>query len=857
MSATASRERPPASPAPAPAGGGGDARAARVVGTLVFLAAVAVGGWLRLRVLEQKPLHSDEGVNGWFLMKLYNGLAHWPVSFDEASGGRKFLGLTWRGWLVNYKYDPTNYHGPFLYFAGLLPFFTLGPSVFSLRLLPALAGTGCIAILWPIRRWLGWSGLALAAWLVALSPPAVYFSRTIIHETYVVFFGLAAFVCLLRSFERIPRGGAPFDRNWLLFGVVSLALVFTNKETSVLTFAVFALAALVAWIGCRPDEPEAPARRSSGLSVAGAAALAVLPVATIAAFADGVQRGTWLPWFAAAGIAGAAIWTTSTRRHRFALEAPWLALVPLARLALWGFLFFVVGPLFLLRWLGRTYGLPLGPVERACGAVERRAPAELEALSDWALAYAWGAALVVILFTSLFKNMRGAVDMFATYLTWVGRGNEGAGHSKPFAYWLELLHQYDLPILVFAALGSLAVLWRRDRVGLFVLVWAWGLWGIYSLISYKTPWLNLNFTVPMALLGGIAAREAARALPAVRARWGGVAEAAFAALAVPVTFLFPVPAGAVLDPAGTGRSATWFEVGWDVNFVHADDDRHRIVYVQTVRDYETMIARLERLFEAEGPSLKVWTTSGDYWPMPFYMRRHEKQVDYYQGKIPSGDPPPVVVASSTQEEALREKLAGYRAERFMLRPGVVLVLYATPEVWDPLFGPPPEPAAVDPAITRDPGVALSPGLIADYRYGIGCTGETLARRVDPVPVYGRRRDDLRREAREFRAPFCARWTGYLRVEHDDEYAFTTHSDDGSWVYLDGALVLDNGGTHGAQARTGVLRRLAPGLHPIEVRYFDAGGGAVLRLDLKRRGSAAPEPLGAMLVHDARRLGEAG
>ena len=58
--------------------------------------------------------------------------------------------------------------------------------------------------------------------------------------------------------------------------------------------------------------------------------------------------------------------------------------------------------------------------------------------------------------------------MFATYGTWVNRGHEGAGHEKPFGYWIELLWDFDAPILLMAMFGTVVVLWRRDRFGLFV-----------------------------------------------------------------------------------------------------------------------------------------------------------------------------------------------------------------------------------------------------------------------------------------------------------------------------------------------------------------------------------------------------
>ena len=45
----------------------------------------------------------------------------------------------------------------------------------------------------------------------------------------------------------------------------------------------------------------------------------------------------------------------------------------------------------------------------------------------------------------------------------------------------------------------LAVLKPARRFALFAALWAFGLIAAYSLIAYKTPWLSLNFVVPLAL----------------------------------------------------------------------------------------------------------------------------------------------------------------------------------------------------------------------------------------------------------------------------------------------------------------------------------------------------------------------
>lgn len=826
----------------------------RWLGIAVFVGAVVVGGWLRFRQLDLKPLHSDEGVNGWFLMRLYNGLADWRV---------------------NYSYDPTNYHGPFLYFAGLLPFFVFGPSNTTLRVLMAIAGTGCIAMLWPARRHLGWAGLALAAWLIAISPPLVYFSRTAIHEMYVAFFALSAVICFVRCYQGSWKPGADsFRANWLLFGVVSCALVFTNKETAVITFASFAGAAMIAWFFSRTSPEEAPVatkpskkkrddavpERGSSLPMvlrlAGALVIGLGPLAILWKFVKKgrswigmpAEQHMWIYIAGAFGVVCAIAWVAGTRTERFHVGPRLRRLVGVARFAVGGLLFLLTGPVFLVRWIVDRVPFLAGlrpAVGGFAGAIERMLPGDFDSLSDYALAYAWGTAVVVILFTSFFNNLRGAWDMFATYGTWVNRGHEGAGHEKAFGYWIELLWEFDTPILLMGMLGTVIALFRRDRFGLFVASWAWSQWLVYSVISYKTPWLNLNFTIPLALTGGLALREIEILLGSASASARQWIPRAIVVAAVPAAVvMWPVPAGPVLAPKDPTARVSWWALNWDTSFVHYDDDRYSIIYVQTVREFEGLVDRVDTLLDKNGEKLGVWVTSGDYWPMPFYLREWDKTVGYYQGKIPTGDTPSVVVTASTQEAEMRERVAGYRRVPFMLRPGVALSLFVEPSVYDPVFGPPPGEAPPEPP--PEDLKLRAPGFVAEYRYGIGCTGEVLARRVDASAYYGSK-------DREFRAPLCVVWRGFLDVKQEAEYAFGTSSDDGSWIYVDGKLVLDNGGTHGSVEREGVLRVLSPGPHSIEVRYFDAGGGASLDTWLRKRDEKRAPLESVGVFHDVRWL----
>ena len=72
--------------------------------------------------------------------------------------------------------------------------------------------------------------------------------------------------------------------------------------------------------------------------------------------------------------------------------------------------------------------------------------------------------------------------------------------------------------------------------------------------------------------------------------------------------------------------------------------------------------------------------------------------------------------------------------------------------------------------------------------------------------------------------------------------FATESDDGSGVFVDGTLVVDNdlANTHGAETKSGTIA-LSPGVHNLVVKYFNGPGGARLNATLEDR-SGKPVPI---------------
>jgi hexosaminidase len=81
--------------------------------------------------------------------------------------------------------------------------------------------------------------------------------------------------------------------------------------------------------------------------------------------------------------------------------------------------------------------------------------------------------------------------------------------------------------------------------------------------------------------------------------------------------------------------------------------------------------------------------------------------------------------------------------------------------------------------------------------------------------------------------------GFIRLPRKGIYTFFLTSDDGSRLRIDGETVVDHDGYHSASERRGQAA-LHRGWHPIEVLYFQGGGGATVRLEVEGPGLARRE-----------------
>jgi uncharacterized protein (TIGR03663 family) len=206
--------------------------AIRVIGWLkqlpwIEMGILALAAGLRIALLDIKPAHFDEGVNGWFA--------------DQ---------MTRTGY---FRYDPTNYHGPLYFYAVFLSQTLLGRNLWALRLPAIVASLLSVWCLLRFREHFGALAARVAALAMAVSPAYIFYGRYSIHEPWLVFFSILFLWGLLGLWQS-------GERRFLFALLAAGAGMILTKETYVIHLGAFLLASAVLGLLQRlwPSRPSVP-----------------------------------------------------------------------------------------------------------------------------------------------------------------------------------------------------------------------------------------------------------------------------------------------------------------------------------------------------------------------------------------------------------------------------------------------------------------------------------------------------------------------------------------------------------------------------------------------------------------------
>ncbi len=286
-----------------------------------------------------------------------------------------------------------------------------------------------------------------------------------------------------------------------------------------------------------------------------------------------------------------------------------------------------------------------------------------------------GACVVVsmILFSSFFTNPRGIVDSVATYGHWIGRAGISSPHGHEWWFYLQRLLFFHVDkgpiwsealIFLLAIVGGVAGFLRK---GLgdgsasflrFLSFYTLLLTVFYSLLPYKTPWCLLNFWLGFILLAGVGASVL---VTLARFQW--------ARLAMTVALA-----------AGTAQLAAQ---AWKASLDYAASPQNPYVYAHTSANILELVEKIDSLSkvspEKNATVVKIMAPEGDYWPLPWYLRKFE-HTGWYD-KLPDEPYAPLMIVSAKFRANLDDKRTHAMVGLFELRPNVFFELYVEAGLW--------------------------------------------------------------------------------------------------------------------------------------------------------------------------------
>jgi uncharacterized protein (TIGR03663 family) len=325
---------------------------------------------------------------------------------------------------------------------------------------------------------------------------------------------------------------------------------------------------------------------------------------------------------------------------------------------------FVMGSFFLFSFLIEGWRRQLVHALRSAG------------WEGWGWFLAAFAGLFTLLFTTFLTHPGGLWDGIYTGLKyWLDQHGVARG-GEPAVFYSVVLTTIEWPVLIFGAIGAVA-LWRRGQ-SYFAAFLVWDFFvslAVYSWAGEKFAWLVLHPLLPAILLAGVGLQAIWQTRGALR--WVGLVGAA-----VGVFYL--------------GLASWW------VNVDRGANPREMLVSTQSSTQVKAVADQVLALAKSRSPgapplSVTVDSAEGATFPYAWYFRH--LQTGYIDLQAENAPPPTsdVVVMTDTAKARLAPALAGYDGRQFdfrvwwvreygKIRPGNLLRYIWTRKVWNPTGG---------------------------------------------------------------------------------------------------------------------------------------------------------------------------
>jgi uncharacterized protein (TIGR03663 family) len=265
--------------------------------------------------------------------------------------------------------------------------------------------------------------------------------------------------------------------------------------------------------------------------------------------------------------------------------------------------------------------------------------------------------LTVLLFTWFGSNWYAPLALSQAVPIFLARAG-GVGHQEPFWYYIKLLTGGWSGGVIFAlACTGLFLIARKRRSSIyaFLAIYALLIAVVYSLIPYKTPWLALNFWLPIALFAGLAAESLLR-MPAKHTTIGKAIRA--------VCILVGAVTLAMIARDTRQRV-----------FVHPADEANPYAYAHTSEDLLGLPAEIDRLAHQNAIAApRIAVIAADPWPLPWYLR-HITEVGFWQPGQQPGKAD-FYITSTEAANQYADLLKDLHPQYFGARPGVLVLLWS-------------------------------------------------------------------------------------------------------------------------------------------------------------------------------------